>query len=181
MNDFNEDEQQPNIDTSGYAKYMFIALWICVFILLTVFFGYWEKKKENPNQQPESYETSGVRTLILQRNWNNHYVVSGKVNGKLVEFLLDTGATAVVIPAHLQQSLGLKRGFAGQAMTANGAVTTYATRIDTLQIGKIVLHNVNAALNPGMTDDQILLGMSALKEVDFSQRDGKLIIHQRVK
>jgi aspartyl protease family protein len=64
-------------------------------------------------------------------------------------------------------------------MTANGPVTVYSTRIAKLQLGEIVLYDVPADLNPGMNaSNQILLGMSALSQVEFSQRDGMLLISQ---
>ncbi|NNL10176.1 MAG: retroviral-like aspartic protease family protein, partial [Pseudomonadales bacterium] len=101
------------------------------------------------------------------------------INGQPVTLLLDTGATNVAIPADMGKRLQLKRGPAGVAYTANGRVTVYATRIDRLQIGEITLQNVSADLNPGMNgSDAILLGMSALSQVQFSQRDGKLFLTQ---
>jgi len=58
--------------------------------------------------------------------------------------------------------------------TANGMVTVYKTEIEQLSIGNIFLYNVAAHINPAMKSDAILLGMSALKKVEFSQK-GKLL------
>ncbi|MBT8148751.1 MAG: retroviral-like aspartic protease family protein, partial [Gammaproteobacteria bacterium] len=64
-------------------------------------------------------------------------------------------------------------------MTANGPVKVYSTRIGKLQLGDIVLYDVPADLNPGMDgSNEILLGMSALSQVEFSQRDGVLLLSQ---
>ncbi len=162
----------------SYVKYLIIGVWSFILLLLTVFLGYWESHQQNPNQDPESYQSNGARILILDRNRDNHYVVSGTVNGKVVEFLIDTGATSVVVPMHLQHYLGLSKGVMGIAITANGRVNTFATKLNSLQIGKIQLQNVNASLNPGMQGPQILLGMSALKNLDFAKKGTQLIITQ---
>ena len=62
--------------------------------------------------------------------------------------------------------------------TANGLVETRATRIDELRLGTITLRDVRASINPGMRDDEILLGMSALKNIEFTHRNGVLTLKQ---
>jgi len=93
-----------------------------------------------------------------------------------VTFLLDTGATDVVIPAQLAESAGLQPGQAMRAMTANGLVTVYSTTIPTLHLGDITLYDVRASINPGMQGDTVLLGMSALRQVEFTQRADTLTL-----
>jgi aspartyl protease family protein len=78
----------------------------------------------------------------------------------------------------LAREAGLERGMAMQAMTANGVVTVYSTLVDDLTLGDIQLRRVRASINPAMSGDTVLLGMSALRQVDFSQRDGTLILRQ---
>ena len=67
---------------------------------------------------------------------------------------------------------------AGYAQTANGRTRTYATVIDELKLGAITLYNVRASITTGMFDDGVLLGMSALKSVEFTHRDGTLTLTQ---
>jgi len=58
-------------------------------------------------------------------------------------------------------------------------VRTYSTRIDRLEMGNIVLLNVAADINPGMNGmNGLLLGMSALSQIEFTQRDGQLFLTQ---
>ena len=56
---------------------------------------------------------------ILESNRQHHYVASGTINGRPVTFLLDTGATDVVIPAQLADRLKLRRGLAARAASYN--------------------------------------------------------------
>jgi len=162
----------------GAGKVMLIASWILVLIGLTAFFTHQEEEKYNPNQNLDGAVDEGQVEVTLLRNKWGHYVASGKINGKPVTFLLDTGATQVAIPAHLGAKLGLRRGPRYNVTTANGSVAVWATTINELELGPIQLRDVRAALNPGMQDDEILLGMSALKTLDFSQTGNELTLRQ---
>jgi aspartyl protease family protein len=62
-------------------------------------------------------------------------------------------------------------------MTANGPVTIYQTRIDELHLGKIRLTNIDASINPNM-GGAILLGMTALGQIEFSQQADTLTLKQ---
>ncbi|MFL0810607.1 MAG: retroviral-like aspartic protease family protein [Agarilytica sp.] len=157
------------------GKGMLYVAWFIVLIGLTAIFGKWEDSQFNPNQNLNS-STPGE--IILQQNRKNHYVASGKINGKRVVFLVDTGATDVSVPAGLAKKLGLAPGQRGKAITANGIVEIRATRIDKLELGSITLYDVRASINPGMTGEEILLGMSALKDLELTQRDATLTIKQ---
>lgn len=160
------------------GKGMLAIAWGVALVLLTLVFGRWEKHQYNPNSNPDSQIINGARQVILEENRQNHYVAGGTINGHPVTFLLDTGATDVVVPVDLAQKLRLEPGAAGMAMTANGPVQVRATRIGELSLGDIRLYNVRASINPGMRGDEILLGMSALKQVEFTQRGGTLVLRQ---
>lgn len=155
---------------------MWIAFWLVGLALLTLFFSQQEQTWLNPNQTPEYRTTSeGIQEVVLTRNRQGHYIVSGSINGKTADLLLDTGATDVVVSGNLANRFGLKRGPRSIASTANGNVTVYATRIDQLSIGNITLYQVRASINPGM-DNLVLLGMSALKQVELTQRGDTLTL-----
>lgn len=168
----------PSNDTRGLGRGMLIVFWILALGLLTWGFGLWEKQLFNPNQSPVIADSSQYRQVILESNRQHHYVASGTINGRPVTFLLDTGATDVVIPAQLADRLKLRRGLAARAATANGFVTVYSTHLDSVSLGSIELNDIDASINPGMGGDGVLLGMSALRNIEFSQKDGQLILRQ---
>ena len=158
---------------------MLILAWLVLLGLLATYFIGMEEQQYNPNQQPEYLEEGERKKLLLKANKNNHFVMTGKINGRDVTLLLDTGATNVAIPARLASKLDLEPGREGIAMTANGPVKVYGTLINRLQLGNIILENIPADLNPSMNDmNEILLGMSALSRINFSQRNGTLILEQ---
>ena len=62
--------------------------------------------------------------------------------------------------------------------TANGRTEGYRTRLDSVQLGDILLRDVRALVVPGLDGSQVLLGMSALKQLEFTQRGGTLLLRQ---
>jgi aspartyl protease family protein len=160
------------------GKSMLIAAWLIALLLLTLFFNQELEQQYNPNTTPLSKSTVDGAEVQLQRNRHGHYVSAGSINSERVTFLLDTGATNVSIPANLANKLGLQSGTPHRVSTANGQITVYATRLNELSIGDIHLFNVAANINPGMSGDEILLGMSALKQLEFTQRGDQLTLRQ---
>jgi len=171
--------QHSGNDTRGMGKAMYFIGVIVALALMSWIFADVEESISNPNQHLETqFSTDGAREIVLQRNRYGHYVLDGKINDQTVTFLLDTGASDVSIPADLARRLGLKRGRSQQYQTANGVITGYLTKIDSLKLGEIELRNVRASINPQEHGDRLLLGMSVLKNVDFSQRGNTLTLRQ---
>lgn len=174
----NNNASQPP-EPQNIGKGMITAAWIIGLILLTLLFNNFLSGKNNPNQHVVGeMHADGTRQVVLQRNPYGHYVTRGDINRQPVEFLIDTGATNVSIPERVAERLRLERGMPMLAETANGTVTTYSTRLDTISIGNIELSRVSADINPGMEGDEILLGMSFLKQLEFTQRGDTLILRQ---
>ncbi len=144
---------------------------------LTLFFKNLIDERNNPNQQVSTQMTTDGRAeIVLRQNRGGHYVTSGTINDVPVEFLLDTGATDVSVPAHLARRAGLIAGEAQRASTANGTIEVFSTRIERIAIGQLRLRNVAASINANIAGDEVLLGMSALRELHMTQTDGTLTI-----
>ena len=167
------------LDTRQLGKAFIWATWLVLLVLLTWWFSGLLDQQRNPNQSLQTrIDAEGVREVVLQRNRYGHYLSSGHINGAPVEFLLDTGASDVSIPAAIAQALGLQAGAPRYYQTANGTITAYSTRLSELRIGDILLRDVRASINPAMEGDGILLGMSVLKRLEFTQRGDTLILRQ---
>ncbi len=158
---------------------MVYGAWIIFLILLTVLFNNYLEKQNNPNTDVYGQIASDQSIeVILQRNRYGHYVTNGEINGKPVTFLLDTGATTISVPQKTAQRLGLKKGVPLSAHTANGTVTVYHTKLDSVSIGHISLHQLRGDINPNMGGEEILLGMNFLKHLELVQRGNQLILRQ---
>ncbi|WP_422420702.1 retropepsin-like aspartic protease family protein [Pseudomonas sp. GZD-222] len=163
------------------GRVLLVLAWAAGLFLATRFFGDWEQRQANPNTQVRSEHGEGFIEVQLAGNGQGHFVADGQINGQAVHFLLDTGATDVAIPERLGAKLDLQRGTPVMLSTANGRTQGYRTRLDTLQLGDILLRDVRALVVPGLDGDQVLLGMSALKQLEFTQRSGTLLLRQNLK
>ena len=158
---------------------MLIGGWVVFLGLMTLIFGNWEDNKYNPNKSIDGTSTDSEQSITLKRNTFGHYVTYGKINGQRVIFLLDTGATMVAVPEKLANKLRLEQGYSYQVNTANGTANVFSTNIDRLELGPLNMTNIRAAVSPGMNGDEVLLGMSALKQLEFSQIGDELTLIQR--
>jgi aspartyl protease family protein len=160
---------------------MMIIAWAAALFLATRFFGEWEQRQENPNTVVASEHGDGYVEVKLTSNRDGHFVMTGQINARPVQFMLDTGATNVAVPESIAQTLRLERGERVQVSTANGRTDAFRTTLQRLQIGDIVLNNVRALVVPGLDGEQVLLGMSAVKQLEFTQRGGTLLLRQTTK
>jgi len=155
-----------------------IAMWIAVMIMVFFLFDDLLENDYNPNQQVNTEITKQQRIVVLKRNRYGHYVTQGKINNHSVTFLLDTGASDISIPDKIAKKLKLKYGQERRYQTANGIIVGNLTQLNQVSIGNIQLRNLCSSINPKMNNDEILLGMSFLKNIEFTQRGDTLILRQ---
>lgn len=135
-------------------------------------------RRDNPNREMAT-GADGPQRIELEAGPGGHYRVPGEINGQRVSFMVDTGASHVAVPGGVAEELGLERGAEIRVVTANGTTTAYNTRLDSIAVGGIQLRDVRGSINPSMGGDDILLGMTFLREVEFRQVGGRLILEQR--
>jgi len=103
--------QQPPGKRAG--KVLMLLAWGAGLFLATRYFGEWEQRQENPNAVVTSQHGNGYIEVQLVGNRQGHFVSTGKINGRTVQFLLDTGATDVAIPGKVADILQLPRRAVG--------------------------------------------------------------------
>ncbi len=174
-----DPNNSPNGDgdeTQSIGKGMYFMAWIVGIALMTMLFSGVVERKVNPNYKPEARMINGATEVVLKQNRQGHYVTTGTINGKTVTFLLDTGATDVSVPEHIAEATDMRKGRPIQVMTANGVITAYQSWIAEVGIDDLIIQDVDANINPAVKDDFILLGMSALKKLEFTQRGDTLTL-----
>jgi len=126
--------------------------------------------------QGQHYRSAAARSdrelVTLAADSRGHFVTDGAVNGSSVRFLVDTGATSIVLPARDAERLGIdyRKGRRAITQTANGPVGVYRVNLTTVRLGDIELQAVDAVvIEQGL--DIALLGMSFLNRVEM-KRDG---------
>ena len=132
---------------------------------------------ESDAGKPQIQTTTGANETVvrLQRGRSGHYTAPGTINGRAVNFLLDTGATDVAVSADLARKLGLRFGPQISLQTANGVVRGNLTRLGEVGLGGITLSNIRATIGPDLGSD-VLLGMSFLGKLDWQQSGDELLL-----
>lgn len=126
---------------------------------------------------PKSY----FATVEMEVNSLGFFQANGAVNGKQLEFLVDTGANLVVLNSlHAAQvDLDYRSGARTRASTAAGNANMYLVQIDKLSLGGIELENISAGVIEGRFPEIPLLGMTFLSQLNM-QRDGnKMTLSRR--
>ncbi|MGU9977521.1 MAG: retropepsin-like aspartic protease family protein [Candidatus Oxydemutatoraceae bacterium WSBS_2016_MAG_OTU14] len=172
-------ENEPLKTQRAGRKMFFLAGWVCVFTVLYFFFDEHLQERYNPNRNPQTQTTGDKSIVVLERNPQGHYLVTGQINALPITFLLDTGATNVSVPLAIADKVGLVKGPRSRVQTASGVAIVYQTIIDEISVGGIRLYNIRANINPHFDSREVLLGMSFLKNLDFTQEGNELTLRQR--
>ncbi|MEO8145875.1 MAG: TIGR02281 family clan AA aspartic protease [Betaproteobacteria bacterium] len=116
--------------------------------------------------------SSGNQSVTLSAGAGGHFMADGQINGGAIRFLVDTGATAISIPASDANRLRIdyRNGQRGTTQTAAGPTTAFLVKLDTVRIGGIELQNVDAiVIEQGLPI--ALLGNTFLNRMEM-RRDG---------
>jgi aspartyl protease family protein len=109
------------------------------------------------------------REILIAAGPGGHFVTSGQINGRPVQFMVDTGATVVAMGRSEAERLGIdwKKGQPGMSHTAAGTVVSYGVSLTSVRIGDVEVFGVNAMVVPAEMPF-VLLGNSFLSR--FSMR-----------
>ena len=144
----------------------FATVWLVVGAL--VFVGYqWQR-----HEALRATFTTADGVVEIRRGEDGHYHWPGRLNGTSVDFLVDTGASGVAIPAGLAARLDLPQEGTVQSSTAGGFVTGRIVRGDLELEGGVRAERLRMVALPNL--ESPLLGMDVLGRLHWQQRDGVL-------
>ena len=131
--------------------------------------------------EPETSQPLGRKVLVAADN-QGHFVTTFKVNGRPVDAMVDTGATVVALTASTARKVGISLSsgdYNHEVSTANGQVKVAVVTVDSIQLGKITLEDVQAVVIEDKALRTNLIGMSFLKRLDkYQVQDGALLLAQ---
>ncbi|MEA2930123.1 MAG: aspartyl protease family protein [Hyphomicrobiales bacterium] len=131
---------------------------------------------------PPPQPTSNYRTVTVRSDARGHFQVEGAVDGRRLDFMVDTGASMVVLRERDAARLGIfptPRDYTGRSSTANGIVKVAPVRLSSLEVNGIRVYDVSAAVIPDESLSVNLLGMSFLSRVRrFEMANGRLVMEQ---
>lgn len=137
----------------------------------------WAAQAQVMQEPEEGGAPPNNRALILRQQGNGHYFVEGVVNGKPLNFVVDTGASVVSLPRALAYAANMSCKEQVRMQTANGASSVCTTVIARLKVGPFLLKDVNAMIVPNLS--QPLLGMNVLQQFRIEQDNGEMRITPR--
>ena len=110
-----------------------------------------------------------------------HYRTKGLVNGKTVDFIVDTGATTIAMNHFEAERLNIdyRAGKPVTMSTANGDTEGLVVTLASVSVGNIVAHQVQAVVSTNASPSEILLGNTYLSKVDLKIDQGVLVLTEK--
>ena len=153
--------------------------WVLIFVGVIAVVGLWGDVRQSLRPSLGSISADGA--ITVPRGPDGHYYLTLLVNDKPVEFLVDTGASDVVLTEGDARRVGLETGnlaYVGRAMTANGEVRTAPVTLESVALGPVHDTRIPASVNEGEMGKS-LLGMSYLQRFGSIEiSDGSMILRR---
>ncbi|HQY42873.1 MAG TPA: TIGR02281 family clan AA aspartic protease [Paracoccaceae bacterium] len=144
-----------------------LLIWAFIFLGLIAAYGLWPDLRRALNPSAAVMRDGAVELRLAD---DGHYYADTEVNGVKLRFLIDTGASDIVLSEADAERIGLNPSglsYTGLADTANGTVSTAPVRLDSLVLGPWEDRDLAASVNGGDLTDS-LMGMSYLTRYDMS-------------
>ena len=146
-----------------------VTVWLLLGLMVFLGLQWWQHREAQTR-----FQVLG-EAIEIRRGADGHYHWPGSVNGRAVDFLVDTGATGTAISAALASELGLEPVGSVQSNTAGGVVTGQVVRVDVLLQGGVTAQRLRVVALRALGANP-LLGMDVLGRLRWQQRDGVLRI-----
>jgi aspartyl protease family protein len=132
---------------------------------------------------PEATVGQGsVRSLSIPSDPRGHFLAEGHIDGQRIGFMVDTGASLIALNETSAARFGLRpsRGdYNASVTTANGTIKAARTRLAMVEIGGLVVRDVDAMVLPDEALSENLLGLSFLSKLTrFEYSNGRLVLEQ---
>ncbi|UPJ59222.1 TIGR02281 family clan AA aspartic protease [Bradyrhizobium sp. 192] len=125
---------------------------------------------------------AGGRSLAISRDGRGHFQTEGRIDGQRIGFMLDTGASVVALNETSAARFGLRPSrsdYNATVSTANGTIKAARTRIAMLEVGGLVVRDVDAMVLPDEALSENLLGLSFLSRLKrFEYANGQMVLEQ---
>lgn len=123
---------------------------------------------------------TGAQEIVLPAGLGGHFMSAGSINGRSVQFMVDTGATVVAISQAEAERIGLDWRNAPRAMTqtANGNVPVHRLNLNTVRVGEVEVTNIDAIVMPAQMP-YVLLGNSFLSRFQMRRENDLLRLERR--
>lgn len=145
----------------------------------------------NPSAQAAATQTarteprppvSSGRSMRLDADRQGHFKVEARIEGRFIDFLVDTGATMVIMRESDAARVGVRpqrADYTATVSTANGKIKAAPAKLDRVEVGGITVYDVQALVLPDEALWQNLLGMSFLSRLKrYEVAAGRMVLEQ---
>jgi aspartyl protease family protein len=126
--------------------------------------------------------SAGQHKMELTSGRDGHFRVDARVDGRHIDFLVDTGASLVIVSETDAAAIGIRpmlRDYTAVVSTANGKIKAAPTKLDRIEIGDITVFDVPALVLPDEALAQNLLGVAFLSRLRrYEYADGRMLLEQ---
>jgi aspartyl protease family protein len=130
---------------------------------------------------PTSVQAAG-RSLNIPRDDRGHFTVDGRIDGQRIGFMVDTGASVVALNESSAARFGLRpmpSEYKASVSTANGTIKAAPARLAMVDLGGIIVRDVDAMVLPDEALSENLLGLSFLSKLKrFEYANGLMVLEQ---
>lgn len=134
------------------------------------------------SMQPLTTGNAGSRSVVIPRDSRGHFQADGRVDGRRIGFMVDTGASLIALNEKSAAQIGirpLRSDYTATVSTANGSIKAARTRLAMVDIGGLVVRDVEAMVLPDGALSENLLGLSFLSKLKRYEFAGsKLVMEQ---
>jgi aspartyl protease family protein len=127
-------------------------------------------------------ENAGLRSLNIPRDARGHFLTEGRIDGQRIGFMVDTGASLVALNESSAARFGLRPTpgeYNLKVSTANGTIKAARTHLNVIEVGDLIVHDVDAMVLPDEALSENLLGLSFLSKLHrFEYANGKMVLEQ---
>jgi len=131
---------------------------------------------------PAAAAQAGLRSLSIPRDNRGHFLTEGRVDGQRIAFMVDTGASVVALNESSAARFGLRPSagdYNAAVTTANGTIKAARTRLAMLDVGGLIVRDVEAMVLPDEALSENLLGLSFLSRLRrFEYANGQMVLEQ---
>jgi aspartyl protease family protein len=125
---------------------------------------------------------SSSRSLNIPHDARGHFATEGRINGQRIGFMVDTGASVVALNESSAARFGLRPTpgqYTASVTTANGTIKAARTRLAMIDVGGLVVRDVDAMVLPDQALSENLLGLSFLSKLKrFEYANGQMVLEQ---
>jgi len=125
---------------------------------------------------------AGGRSVSISRDARGHFETDGRIAGQRIAFMIDTGASVVALNETSAARFGVRPtpgDYTTTVTTANGAIKAARTQLAMVDVGGLVVRDVEAMVLPDEALSENLLGLSFLSKLKrFEFADGRMVLEQ---